>query len=127
MLPGHQPSARSGRYRRAQYIYGIRGDFNRDGIVNAADYTVWRNSLGQEITSGTGADGNVDGMVDEADYEVWKSHFGDVWLDGFGEQESFFAAAAPEPGAFVLFALGIAILSVRARGRAFLRVAVANR
>src|SRR5690606_11562247 len=26
----------------------IPGDFNRDGKVDAADYTVWRNSLGQQ-------------------------------------------------------------------------------
>ncbi len=62
----------------AQYVYGIRGDFNRNGIVDAADYTVWRDSLGLAVTSGTGADGNVDGMVDSLDYEVWKSNFGNV-------------------------------------------------
>src|SRR5690606_30580774 len=26
------------------------GDYNADGVVNAADYTVWRDALGQNIT-----------------------------------------------------------------------------
>jgi hypothetical protein len=105
----------------AQYVYGIRGDYNRDGVVDAADYTVWRDSFGAAITSGTGADGNVDGMVEALDYEVWKSHFGDVRLEGFGEQdaqESSLAAGVPEGSSLALLGVGAAILAARARGRA---------
>jgi len=101
----------------AQYVYGIRGDFNRDGRVDAADYTVWRDTLGSEITSGTGADGNVDGVVDTLDYDVWKSHFGDVALAGFGEQTPNFGAAAPEPAAICLTFLATAMISVCRGGR----------
>lgn len=99
----------------AQYVYGIRGDFNRDGFVDAADYTLWRDSQGSALTSGMGADANVDAMVDAADYEVWQTHFGDVRLDGFGEQESFFAAGAPEPSSLMMVAVGVATLAARAR------------
>jgi len=95
------------------------GDYNNDGHVDAADYTVWRDSYNAALTSGTGADGNVDGVVDLADYQVWKDHFGDVQLLGFGEQESFFAAAAPEPNALVLVAFGLAICAVSIRERAW--------
>lgn len=53
----------------------IPGDFNQDGVVDLADYTVWADSFGQ-----TGnllpADGNGDGTVDLADYTVWADHFG---------------------------------------------------
>ena len=41
----------------------LAGDYNRDGIVDARDYTVWRNSLrsgGQNLA----ADGNGDGTVE---------------------------------------------------------------
>jgi hypothetical protein len=52
------------------------GDYNGDGIVNLADYTVWRDNLGATVPSGTGADGNNDGTVNAGDYAVWKSNFG---------------------------------------------------
>jgi hypothetical protein len=46
----------------------LPGDYNLDGIVDAIDYTVWRN--------GGDADGNADGVVDDRDYAVWKSNYG---------------------------------------------------
>jgi hypothetical protein len=52
----------------------LPGDYNGDGAVAAADYTVWRNTSGS--TSDLRADGNGDGMVDALDYAVWKSNFG---------------------------------------------------
>ena len=54
----------------------LEGDFNRDGLVDLADYTVWRNTLGAAVTSGTHADASGNGMVDAADYTIWKSNFG---------------------------------------------------
>ena len=55
----------------------IPGDFNLDGIVDAADYTVWRDNLGQQgLQPFTRGDGNGDGLVTSADYIVWQNHFG---------------------------------------------------
>jgi hypothetical protein len=54
----------------------MHGDFNGDGETNAADYTVWRNSIGQSIPKGFGADGNHDGKVDQLDFNVWSEHYG---------------------------------------------------
>ena len=55
------------------------GDYNQDGTVNAADYTVWRNTLGTTgLEPYAGADGSGNGEIDEADYEVWKANFGAV-------------------------------------------------
>ena len=62
---------------------GILGDYNNDLVVNAADYTVWRDNLG----AGTAAkpfklpheDPNVSpGLVRADDYNVWKSRFGNT-------------------------------------------------
>lgn len=47
------------------------GDFNLDGQVDAADYTVWRDTLGSKTD--LRADGNGDGAVDQADLEIWQS------------------------------------------------------
>ncbi len=53
----------------------VSGDYNSDGVVNAADYTVWRDTLGK-----TGfnlvADGDGNLSVEESDLEVWASHYG---------------------------------------------------
>ncbi|WP_442483178.1 glycoside hydrolase family 44 protein [Aeoliella sp. SH292] len=57
---------------------GIVGDFNRDGVVNVGDYTVWRDSLGQ--SGNIAADANEDNVVDFKDYDLWKSHFGTTEL-----------------------------------------------
>jgi hypothetical protein len=57
----------------------LPGDFNADGIVGAADYTLWRNTSGS--TSDLRADGNGDGIVDALDYAVWKSNFGATVAD----------------------------------------------
>ena len=78
---------------------GVLGDFNLDGRVDTADYTVWRNKLG---TGFIAADASGNGSVDQADYNIWKanlrrgrsdwgrrrgfSRFGsrtDIALDGF--------------------------------------------
>ncbi|TWT37419.1 AmiA-like protein [Posidoniimonas corsicana] len=52
------------------------GDFNDDGFVDAADYTVWRDQKDQTVEPGTGADGNFDGIVDSQDYQLWRSQYG---------------------------------------------------
>ncbi|MGL4512517.1 MAG: dockerin type I domain-containing protein [Lacipirellulaceae bacterium] len=52
------------------------GDYSRDGVVNAADYTFWRDRLGQTVSRFSGADGNGDGTVNAADYTVWQAAYG---------------------------------------------------
>jgi autotransporter-associated beta strand protein len=51
------------------------GDYNADGTVDAADYTVWRDTVGS--TTMLDADGNGDHVVNDLDLNVWKSHFGE--------------------------------------------------
>lgn len=61
------------------------GDYNKDGIVDAADYTVFRDTLGQMVPVGTGADGNADGMIDIVDYNNWVANFNrDTSISGDG-------------------------------------------
>lgn len=52
------------------------GDNNGDGLVNLADYVVWRNTLGSEVANGTDADSDGDGVVTMLDFELWKANFG---------------------------------------------------
>jgi len=56
-----------------------QGDYNGNGVVDAADYTAWRDRLGSSVTAYTSADGNGDGQITQADYDVWKAHFGETF------------------------------------------------
>jgi hypothetical protein len=47
-------------------VGGVVGDYNHDGTVDAADYVVWRKSLGQ-TGAGLAADGDFNNVVDAAD------------------------------------------------------------
>lgn len=77
----------------------IPGDYNSDGLVDAADYTVWRDTLGATgVTPLSGADGNGDGEVTIADYSLWKSNY-----DGLASPAA--ASNIPEPATFVLASL----------------------
>ncbi len=87
----------------------LLGDYNGDGAVDAADYTVWRDALGQSVLPGTGADGNHDGTVDEADFAVWKAHFGATMPTGTS------TTAVPEPASLCLVAIGVGCLVARRR------------
>jgi hypothetical protein len=53
----------------------IQGDYNRNGVVDAADYVVWRKTLNQ-TGANLPADGNHSGTVDTADLDLWRSRFG---------------------------------------------------
>lgn len=66
-------AAQSGQ---GEYLVRFGGDYNRNGVVDAADFTVWRDTNGQTVTPGSGADGNGDGTIDASDYLVWINNFG---------------------------------------------------
>jgi len=94
----------------------LLGDYNDDGIVDAADYTVWRDSLGAtELTPFSGADGDGDGAVTRSDFNVWRNNFGAT--DGNLAQLGIASVAVPEPSSFALAlpALWIGLLRWRKR------------
>jgi hypothetical protein len=53
----------------------LPGDFNFDGSVDAADYVLWRSTVG-EVGTGLAADGNGNNVIDAGDYDVWRNNFG---------------------------------------------------
>jgi hypothetical protein len=80
----------------------LPGDYNDDGKVDAADYPIWRDTLGQPVAPGSAADGDRDGTITMADYDVWKSNFGRALTSGGGS-----IASVPEPAAALLMFLGV--------------------
>ncbi|HEX2476168.1 MAG TPA: PEP-CTERM sorting domain-containing protein [Lacipirellulaceae bacterium] len=84
---------------------GTAGDYNNDGVVDAADYVVWRKLLGTNTQLQNEGVGVTPGMVTDEDYTVWRTNFGSITPPGAGS-----VAAVPEPGALMLAMLALAIL-----------------
>jgi hypothetical protein len=80
------------------------GDYNRDGVVDTADYVVWRRQLGTSGPQGDGTGwdgahltGRPDGIVDDHDFAFWKANFGAAYDTG-----AIANVAAPEPSMWFL-------------------------
>ena len=93
---------------------GLLGDYNGNGIVDAADYTVWRDTLGQRglglAADGTGPGGVPDGVVDQLDYDFWKANFGNH--SGAGASTN---TAVPEPSTLLMLITGTITMCSRRR------------
>jgi arylsulfatase A-like enzyme len=76
------------------------GDYNGDTVVNMADYSYWKANFGS--IDHLAADGNRNGIVDAADYVYWRK----IFIGGSGSGVGN-AAAVPEPGSALLFAIAI--------------------
>ncbi len=74
----------------------LPGDYNDDGAVDAADYVVWRTSLGQ-FGANLPADGNLDSRIDTGDFAFWRAHVGTA------AESSFALVNVPEPLSILLF------------------------
>ena len=94
------------------------GDYNNNGTVDAADYPVWRNALGQSVTL---PNDSTPGTVTQADYDVWKANFGlaggptgpSTLINGFVRYvTSATAAAVPEPSTVLMVGIGLASLAM---------------
>jgi hypothetical protein len=82
----------------------LAGDFNGNGIVDAADYAVWRKGFGTTHT--------------QEDYDLWRSQFGRTPGTAAGTGSNS-AAAIPEPtpmSLILIAASGLAVLGVRRVG-----------
>lgn len=80
------------------------GDFNGNGIVDTADYLIWRKTLGQTGHQ-LAADANGNGRIDDDDYAIWRSNFGQTVSSGAGSN-----SPVPEPATFALALLTTAML-----------------
>ncbi len=89
-------------------------DFNHNGIVDAADYTVWRNTRGTTVTAYSGADANGDTAINQADYQIWKANYGNKngGIAGTGA-----GRGVPEPDTWLLAAGGSFALAFLRRRR----------
>jgi hypothetical protein len=94
----------------------LPGDYNDDGVVDAVDYTVWRNNLDTnfDLAGNGNEEGGSAGVVDAADYDHWKLHYGDV-VDPPGAGGIAGSSFVPEPGAGVLVVALVVLTKPRRR------------
>jgi hypothetical protein len=97
----------------AMNITLIAGDYDHNGVVDAGDYTIWRDTLGS--TTDLRADGDGDGVVGPSDYDYWVAHFGAGGGSGAGA-----IASVPEPSTLIL-SIGVATAIVAGSRRWHIR------
>lgn len=83
---------------------GLDGDYNEDGMVDAADYTLWRDSFGS--TTSLAADGDGSGTIDAGDYTVWVNNYGSV-------NPTTSANTVPEPSSMLLLLSSLSAFAMR--------------
>lgn len=77
-------------------VVGIDGDYNEDGTVDAADYTVWRDNEG--AVAGTLPNDSAGGVIGIDQYNLWAANYG-------SSSSTSNASAIPEPSTVTLGAL----------------------
>ena len=56
---------------------GVAGDYNGNGVVDAADYAVWLQNLGSNTAlANENPAASTPGVVDQEDYDYWVTRFG---------------------------------------------------
>lgn len=91
----------------------LSGDYNANGTVDAADYVLYRKTLGQSGI-GLSADGNDTNSIEPGDFGVWRSRFGITSAAGSSSAAS---ATVPEPASILVFGLMAAAGSLTFRRR----------
>jgi hypothetical protein len=87
------------------------GDYNENGVVDAADYVLWREKLG----SSTSLPNDDTAGVGDDDYTRWRAHFGQT-ISGAASSLSD-ATPTPEPSLLLLlgWAIGLFVAGYRNR------------
>jgi hypothetical protein len=88
---------------------GLPGDFNNDGVVNAADYIAWRKGIGVAPTP--------------ENYNLWRTNFGRTTAGGASATDSSSGPAVPELGSAALVAIAISSFLLDPRIKLLRRVA----
>jgi len=81
----------------------VPGDYNNNKVVDAADYTLWRDNLGAPTEASINNNGDGGGVT-ASDFTYWKTRFNNTSGPGAGGV----SAAVPEPASFVLLMMAAA-------------------
>jgi hypothetical protein len=86
-------------YYDTEFPAGLLGDYNENNVIDAADYTTWRDAMTAGLAIPNDPTG---GIAEEADFTYWRAHFGEVLGTGSGAAAGVATHAVPEPGSAVL-------------------------
>lgn len=106
------------------YVGGVQGDYNNNGVVDAADYVVWRKNNGSNTYLPNEVIDATPGQVTIDDYDAWRSRFGNTTPSGnqialvpAGSGSGSLSAAVPEPSSLALVGSLASLLIVKRRSR----------
>jgi hypothetical protein len=85
----------------------LAGDYNSDGMVDAADYAVWRDNFGLSVSLPNETESM--GSVDQFDYNAWKTNFGAGTPNQGAGQGGSHSVPEPSAAALACFALTLFI------------------
>ncbi|HVT28324.1 MAG TPA: Ig-like domain-containing protein, partial [Lacipirellulaceae bacterium] len=74
VIDGDNNGAAGGDYVRNFTVVPLPGDYNLDNTVDSQDYQTWRSNFGATSGPALAADGSGNGIVDAADYVLWRKH-----------------------------------------------------
>ncbi len=90
---------------------GVAGDYNENGVVDAADYVVWRKNNGTSFQLSNEVSGTTPGQVTQEDYNAWRARFGNTSGSG-----ALNGAVIPEPATWLLgMIICAALVAIRSR------------
>lgn len=89
-------------------ISNLPGDYTNDGVVDAADYTVWRDNFG--APAGALLNDTTGGVIGAAQHAVWVANYG----KSINEAP---VQTVPEPGMLPLICLSVVTQITALRGR----------
>lgn len=84
----------------------LTGDYNQSGVVEAADYIVWRKNVG---TQNTLPNDPIGGTIGMQQYNNWVTHFGRSTISSGAASQ----IATPEPSSLALFFIPVAVAALR--------------
>jgi hypothetical protein len=110
-----QEEATPGHVMYQAFVPGepIQGDYNGNGVVDAADYTLWRDNLNAPNEDAINNNGDGGGVT-ASDYTYWKARFGNTSNPGAG---SVATGAVPEPATALLAFVTFGLAAICRRGR----------
>lgn len=79
---------------------GVPADYSGNGVVDAADYGIWRDHLGTSFQLTNEVAGTTPGSVTEEDYTAWRARFGNT--SGSGSGGTCGPSAVPESSSLLL-------------------------
>jgi hypothetical protein len=108
-LAGDGPTSRTFSFSLKISPAGVPGDYNNNGVVDAADYVLWRKGV-QPLQNEVAV---PIGTTDGADFTAWRARFGNT----SGSGAMFEITAVPEATSLVLAVLGLLAIPIFPRSR----------